>query len=642
MAKERTWALGRRLTRGLGLGLAGLVLWGSVAPAWGAPTVAQMLGYRPAQEGVNYSTPTGDAVNGCTVELINGQTKGSSGWLLKDAGKQPLRLFFDSNGDNKIDIWAYYKDGVEVYREIDSTHSNKPPNQFRWVNSGGMKWGVAGPDGKIASWKAISPEEVSQELLQAVAKKDFSKVEALMITEAEMKELNLPADMVTKIREQHKAAPARFQETVSKLPDLNPAKVTWLHLETKAPRCLPADQTGTRYDLIKHSSGTVLFDAGGKNEWLQTGEMIQVGLAWRLVSAPTLGSGVEESDDGSKTTGGIKVPSDNPQLLKLIQDLTDLDKKQPAATAAADVGLVRHHLQRADVLEKIIALVKPEEREPWIRQVADSLSTAAQASPKGETAAMTRLLSLENQLASKMAGSNLAAYVTFREMQADYAFKIAEEKDFTKVQQAWVDRLSKFIQTYPKAEDTADALLQAGNACEFLDKETEAKNWYGQLKRNFPSTPQAAKAEGAIVRLDSDGKTFQLAGPTLQDPNQVFDIASLQGKIVIVYYWAAWNGQSVGDFAKLKLLLETYGKKGVELVCINLDNNMEDARSFLARSPAPGTHLYQAGGLESKLATSYGVMMLPNAFVIDSKGKMANRKIQINSLEDEVKKQLLK
>ena len=105
---------------------------------------------------------------------------------------------------------------------------------------------------------------------------------------------------------------------------------------------------------------------------------------------------------------------------------------------------------------------------------------------------------------------------------------------------------------------------------------------------------------------------------------------------------AAWNSQSLGDFAKLKLLLETYGKKGVELVCVNLDNTAEEAKTFLAKSPAPGTHLYQPGGLESKLATYYGVMVLPNAFVIDRQGKMANRKIQINNLEEEVKKQVLK
>ncbi len=51
----------------------------------------------------------------------------------------------------------------------------------------------------------------------------------------------------------------------------------------------------------------------------------------------------------------------------------------PAPTGSTDPRVVEHHLKRADILEQIVAEVKAEERDPWIRQVADSLSTAAQS-----------------------------------------------------------------------------------------------------------------------------------------------------------------------------------------------------------------------------------------------------------------------
>ena len=31
-----------------------------------------------------------------------------------------VRRFFDSDGDNQIDVWSYFLDGDEVYREVDS------------------------------------------------------------------------------------------------------------------------------------------------------------------------------------------------------------------------------------------------------------------------------------------------------------------------------------------------------------------------------------------------------------------------------------------------------------------------------------------------------------------------------------------
>jgi hypothetical protein len=116
-------------------------------------------------------------------------------------------------------------------------------------------------------------------------------------------------------------------------------------------------------------------------------------------------------------------------------------------------------------------------------------------------------------------------------------------------------------------------------------------------------------------------------------------VASLRGKVVVVYYW--WNGQeATSDFGKLKRLLEGYGAKGVELVTVNLDGSAAEAQRFLASNPSAGTHLYEAGGLESKLATSYGVQVLPNTFLVGKDGKVVSRNVQINSLEDEVKKLL--
>jgi len=111
---------------------------------------------------------------------------------------------------------------------------------------------------------------------------------------------------------------------------------------------------------------------------------------------------------------------------------------------------------------------------------------------------------------------------------------------------------------------------------------------------------------------------------------------------VIVYYWASWNkDRCIGDFAVLKQLLDTYGSKGsgLELLCVNLDNTAEEANAFLLRSSAPGTHLFQPGGLDSPLATQYGIMVLPNLFLVDKEGKVVSRNTQqVGGLEEEIKK----
>lgn len=614
-------------------GLAGfLVGGGALLSSWtwvqAAPEAGTMLKYRPRQD-VACTTPAGEDLAACKVELVKGKT--GSGWVLKDGTGRLLRKFYSSNGKN-VDAYSYYKDGAEVYRELVSPGSTVP-DQFRWLNAGGSRWGVdLDKNGSIDTWKAISPEEVSQEVLRALATRDLARLQALMISDEDIRALGLPAEMTEGLVGRRKEIKTKFEATLAKLTKLT-EKATWVHLETGAPQCLPADETGAGLDLVRYPRATVLFDVGGSNEWIQVGPMIQVGAAWKIIDAPTPGAAIEERPDGAPR--GMDLAQD-PKLQKLVEELTALDKQKVDSTGQA---AVTHHLSRADVLEKIVAAVKAQDRDPWIRQVADSLSSAVQASP-GDTVASTRLATLEKQLVQHVPTSNLTAYVSFRRMQSDYSVKLGQKGvDFAAVQKDWLDKLTGFVKSFPKAEDTPDAMLQLGMVCEFLGKEVEAKNWYGTLAKTFADKPQAAKAAGAGRRLDLEGNPMPLSAPTLADANTVYDVEQLKGKLVIVYYWASWNGQAANDFSKLKAIVSA-NEKDVALVGINLDGTAEEAKTFLAKNPAPGVHLHQDGGLESKLATQYGVMVLPSVFVIGKDGKCTNKAAQLGSLEDEVKKQL--
>jgi hypothetical protein len=611
--------------------LAGILgLW-AAAPLLAAPTPAAILNFKPRQDGIHYTTPEADKIADCKVELV--KARKGSGWLLRDADGKSLRLFFDTNDDNKIDVWSYYRDGVEVYREIDSDYQGRP-NQYRWLNSGGTKWGLdENRDGKVDSWKVISPEEVSQEVLAALAAKDYERFKAVLVQESELKSLELPAEHGRRIKDGLEKVEAKFGEACAKI--ATGGKVNWVHLETVVPQCLTGDK-GSRAEILRHTRGTILYEVGGKNDWVQTGEMILVGQAWRLTDGPTPGATVIDPDVQAKI-GPNAVPLEgNPELAKFVEELTTLDKAFGTAGDMSPAASAKHHLVRADLLEKIVGKVKPTEREPWIRQVADSLSTAAQS---GDETGLQRLQSLVKQLVEAMPGHNLTAYVVFREMQAEYARKIGTEKNFADVQTDWLERLGKFVSTYPKADDAADALLQCGMVSEFLNKEVEAKNWYGQLVKAFPDKPQGVKAAGAVRRLDLEGKSLTLSGPLLNDPNTNFDLEQFSGKIVIVYYWASWNSQCLGDFAKLKLITEQNTGK-VELVSVNLDDTADKAKAYLARSPVPGTHLHQPGGLEGALATQYGVMVLPNVFLVGKDAKVVNKAAQIANVEEEIKKLL--
>jgi peroxiredoxin len=624
-----------------------LLCGGTAAPAWAQTNtdkVTAILTYRPKQEGVSISTPTPEEMKSCAAEVFNGTRPNSSGYLLKDPQGRPLRRFFDRNGDRKIDVLSYFKDGVEVYREMAISVTSNPdelpeaPNHFRWLNAGGTKHGIdLNRDGKIDYWKVISPEEVAQEVFQAVVARDYARLQALFISDAEIRTLKLPAAEATRLADLQKQAQAKFQETLKKLPELT-AKANFVRVESGPPQCILAEAMGNDHDLLKYASRSILYENAGKHDWLQTGEMIQVSSGtWRIVDAPVAGD-ISPTEPMAKT---------NPELEKLLEQLSELDKATPAPqqTPGKNPEVVRYNLQRVALVEQILSKVTDaKERETWVKQIADNLSTAAQAEDKG---AFQRLIGLRDSITKAQPGTNLAGYLTYRVLWTDFAPRLAGKGDPkespAKIQEQWMAELAKYVQAYPKGDDTPDALIQLAQGSEFAGKDDDARRWYQEIPANFADNPLAAKAAGAIKRLELVGKTMDLSATTTT--GAAFDLKGLSGKVVVVYYWASYCDVCTGDFARMKQMLTTHGAKGMELVTVNLDDRPEEASKYLQATPIPGTHLVQPatgqpGGLTGPLATQYGINGLPSMFLIGKDGKVLSTKMQINELEEAVRKAL--
>jgi len=259
--------------------VGGLLVCGFVSPASAKAdkvTPQEMLRYRPRQE-AQVSTPTTEAeIAACKVEVANG-AGGTSAWVLRDGRGQILRKFADTKGNRKADTYCFYLDGTEVYREIDTNQSGKA-DQFRWFGPGGMRWGVdVNGDGIIDGWRQISAEEVSQEILRAVATQNLARLQALVIQDSELKQIELPAAEMSRIRDSVAKIPSQFRDAVTKAGI--GIQSHWGHFEAAAPQCIAADALGGKYDLVRYSSGRILHETAGKHDWLQTGELIQIGRA---------------------------------------------------------------------------------------------------------------------------------------------------------------------------------------------------------------------------------------------------------------------------------------------------------------------------------------------------------------------------
>jgi thiol-disulfide isomerase/thioredoxin len=286
-------------------------------------------------------------------------------------------------------------------------------------------------------------------------------------------------------------------------------------------------------------------------------------------------------------------------------------------------------------LEQIAAGAKsPEDRAMWLRQLADVIGAAVQSGACSDGA--ERLKTLFEKVRKNDADKGLAAYIRFRQLTAAYVLSMqAPKADYAKIQSEWLKTLEQYINEYPTVTDAAEAMLQLAISQEFAGQEDEAKKWYGRIVNEFPDAAAAKKAAGAQTRLDSVGRELSLTGSTLQGDR--VDLTQFRGKVVVVQYWATWSAPARADMATLKDMSNKYGRS-LAIVGVSLDNNVKDLNAYLTENPLPWPQIYEAGGLDSRPANTFGILTVPVLVLVDPQGKVVNRNVAITDLEAEVKK----
>lgn len=606
-------------------------------------TAAQALGLRPIQSGVEYDTPAEAEMANCSVQMKS--ENGAAGWMVLDQGGQLLRRFLDTNGDNKVDLWCYYKGGIEVYRDIDADFNGKA-DQYRWLGTAGTRWALdTNEDGKIERWKAISAEEVTAEVVAALATRDAARFQCLLPTPQELTALGLGEVQTREIAKKVADAARGFAELASSQTVVN-NNSKWLNFGANRPGVVPAGWEGATRDVTVYDNAAAIVDTEGQTAQVALGTLIQVDGGWRVIDLP---SNLSDARTVSVSGGYFfqqavlrqaeSVGTDeglSEAVQKLLRDLENLDKALDANPAAKE--LAQLHLRRSEVLEKLAEnATSAEDRENWLRQLANGITASVQSG--GYPAGVAQLKSLYEKLRAQAADAQLAAHVEFLYLSAQYSQQLQQpDADYAKIQQEWLANLAKFVTANPQCEDTPEAMLQLAVGEEFDGKNDAAIGWYAKIVEQFPQAPQAAKAAGAKRRLESVGKTLKLAGNTLD--GKAVSLETLRGRAVLIHYWATWCEPCKQDLTLLKQAQAKYSKQGFALIGINLDSDQATAIKYLQSNPLSWPQMYEPGGLDSRLATDLGILTLPTMLLIDKEGKVVNRNIYAAELDGELGKLL--
>ena len=601
----------------------------AAAPVSAAPpSPADALALKPRQKGIEVAQPTEAEVKQAT---INQEKEGGvMALVVRGPSGEVLRAFADSDGNRVVDRWSYYKDGMEVYRELDTDKDTKP-DQYRWLGGAGGRWGAdTNADGVIDAWKVLSAEEATAEVVNAIRDRDAAAFVRLLPTKADLEAAGFEGEMLTELVARITAAPAAFAKAAAEQKDIG-ADARWTSMLTpQAPGTLPAGMSGLTKDVSAYDNVVALVESKQGNGQVFVGSLVKCGEAWRPVDAPQLAGGIGEAFSflaprvnvrGGPASGTGDVAEN---LKPLLAKLREIEGKMPSADVAARKGLAAEQI---GVLEQLVAAAADSDKGFWTNQLVETLAAYVQEGlfPDG-------IAKLE-QIAETVKGDETAsAFISFRLIQAKYSAGMEQPgADGETLQKTWFDDLKTFTETYPKAPESAEALLQLAFRDEFEGRDAEAVERYAAIAANFPDTAQARKATGAVRRLESVGKPLTLAGPTLEGKQVA--VASFKGVPVLVHYWSTDCEPCKVDLAQIRELQTKYGPKKFAVVGVALDGDKAKLAKFLQAKPLPWPQLHEPGGLDSRLAEEFGVLALPTMVLVGADGTVLDRNVSINGLE---------
>jgi len=580
--------------------------------------------YRPRHPGVEIDVPPANEVAQCRVETE--YTDGNAAFVLYSPAGQLLRKYVDTNGDRNPDELRFYRMGLEVYRDIDSNFNNKP-DQSRWMNWAGTRWGIdRNEDGRIDEWKMISAPEAAQVAVEALIAGDAQMLSTVLINAADVRTLKVDKSMADEMLKSVSNAPAKLRELKSKSRVLT-RNTKWMRFDPPVPGLIPADGKRFKTDMTVYENAMGIVQNGKSHELVSIGEMVRVGNTWKLTQLPR----PLDSENTQIQMGGVlmqpttanslvaNAESVSQEMQTLLKQLEAIDNKIPDPGATAK-DLVAYNRRRADVIERIIPLVKEEKtRNEWIGQYADGLAAAVQTGeyPDG----LQRLVKLQEQLKQNKA---LLGHIWYRRLLAEYAVRLQKntaEEERAATQDWWLGQLEQFASRWPKSDDAADAIIQLAISLEIMGRLDDAQNWYRRLATEHPRTNGGIRARGALRRLDLTGKRLELAGKSLNDQN--ISAAQYQGKVLLVTFWATWATPYAKDLPVIEAVHNKYRRSGFDVLGVNLDANAASVGSFIQKYGGRWNHIRDAGGTDGKLAKDFGIVSVPTMFLVDKRGIVA-------------------
>jgi peroxiredoxin/tRNA A-37 threonylcarbamoyl transferase component Bud32 len=185
----------------------------------------------------------------------------------------------------------------------------------------------------------------------------------------------------------------------------------------------------------------------------------------------------------------------------------------------------------------------------------------------------------------------------------------------------------------------AEAAQEVGSA-EAGDLFRSAGNLLEQVIQKYPDVPcgqsklgDSAKSKLHALRHLAIGRpALEIEGKDLE--GKPMKRSELQGKVVVIFFWADWCGYCRQMYAQNRLLVERYKDQPFTLVGVNCDDDKKNAERAIQKSRLNWRNWWdgdRAGN--ARITSTWQIGHFPSIFVLDKRGIIRYKDVRGDKLE---------
>lgn len=164
-----------------------------------------------------------------------------------------------------------------------------------------------------------------------------------------------------------------------------------------------------------------------------------------------------------------------------------------------------------------------------------------------------------------------------------------------------------------------------------------AKKFIEQVKTDLAAHPMSANVNQFLEQLAGQLNQPQVGNKMdiafTSTAGDEIDLSKMEGKVVLVDFWATWCGPCVAEMPNVIAAYQKYQDKGFEVVGISLDQDKEAMERFTADKGMTWPQYFDGEGWGNKIAQKFGISGIPATFLIGKDGKIVATDLRGGALE---------